>query len=152
MGVDREPGFGVTVDLVLLAAGERPPHVLMVRRAHEPFRGRWALPGGFVKIDEDFESAVRRELREETGIDATPMRLEQVGAYGDPGRDPRGRIVTVAYVALISAPQQPKAGSDAAHAEWLDADDLLRSPASIAFDHARILGDAVERMRTSLGR
>ena len=90
------PPFFVTVDLVILTTREDGPAVLLVRRGGEPFAGRWALPGGFVDIDEDLGDAAYRELQEETGIGAGSVRLEQIGAFGEPGRDPRGRMVSTA--------------------------------------------------------
>lgn len=121
----------LTTDGVLLEEGQ----VLLVRRGRPPWKGRWALPGGFVEIGEDCESAVARELREETGLRVRPVRL--VGVYSDPRRDPRGHIVTVAYL-VRSRGGRPKGGDDAAEARWFP---LSRLPL-LAADHARILRDA----------
>jgi 8-oxo-dGTP diphosphatase len=127
------PVFAVTVDLVVLTVREGDLHVLLVRRGCEPFLGEWALPGGFVRADEDLSTAARRELAEETGLSGPGGHLEQLASYGAPERDPRGRVVTVAHLAL-----------DAAAAEWRPLGDRL------AFDHDRILADGVERARSKL--
>lgn len=139
------PIFSVTVDVVCLTRGE-DPHVLMVERGSEPFAGRLALPGGYVDVEEDLEAAARRELREETSVEV-PGRLEQLAAYGEPGRDPRGRTVSIAYLALVDEPDEARGGSDAAAASWHRVDTLLAEPNELAFDHARILTDAVQRAR-----
>jgi ADP-ribose pyrophosphatase YjhB (NUDIX family) len=140
--------FSVTVDLVLLTIREGALNVLLVRRGAPPYRGQWALPGGFVKLDEDLDAAAVRELREETGVDASAGHLEQLASYGDPKRDPRGRVVTVAYLALMPDLPAPRAGSDAAHAAWRQVDEV--NPKRLAFDHERILADGVERARAKL--
>src|ERR671917_2830585 len=107
------PAIPITTDVVMFTIREERLHVLLVRRAAAPFRGDWAVPGGFVEEDESLEHAALRELRDETGV--TEVYLEQLYTFGDPGRDPRGRVVSVAYYALVAA-ATPVAGSDAAAA------------------------------------
>src|SRR5436190_20165932 len=104
------PRPAVTVDIVIVTREDRP-RVLLIRRKHEPFQGRWALPGGFVDMDENLEAAARRELKEETGIEVAQLR--QLHTFGDPGRDPRGRTISVVYLAEVEQNQlQPKAADD----------------------------------------
>jgi 8-oxo-dGTP diphosphatase len=106
--------FAVTVDLAVFTIREGTLHVLLVERGQEPYAGRWALPGGFVLPDESAESAARRELAEETGLaDVTGLHLEQVRTYSEPDRDPRMRVVSVAYAALVADPPEPRGGGDA---------------------------------------
>lgn len=140
----------VTVDLAIFTMRDDKLMVLLVERGTEPFLGRSALPGGRVRANETLDEGARRELWEETAIDGERLHLEQLGAYGDPGRDPRGRVVTIAYLALGPDLPAPVGGTDAAHAYWASVADLLRTPDSLAFDHARILADALERTRSSL--
>lgn len=140
----------MTVDLVLLTVIRDRLCILAVKRGAEPFKGRWALPGGFVKPDENLEQAARRELHEETGLDAGRIHLEQLATYGDPHRDPRQRVVTVAYLALAPGLPAPAAGSDATGADWVEVDQLLRSRSALAFDHADILRDGLDRARSKL--
>ncbi|MFC4066427.1 NUDIX hydrolase [Actinoplanes subglobosus] len=135
----------VTVDLVLLTIRQGELQVLLIRRGIEPYLGKWALPGGFVLADESLEEAAARELREETGLDPRTGHFEQLATYGQPGRDPRGRVITVAYLALLPDLPSPVAGSDAAGASWQPVEGL-----SLAFDHDRILADGVERARAKL--
>lgn len=142
--------MAVTVDLVVLTIEKDGLCALTIRRGISPYRGRWALPGGFVLDDEGLASAARRELREETGLDDPTVHLEQLASYGDPGRDPRMRVVTVAYLALAPDLPVPAAGSDAASARWTPVDELLSEPGRLAFDHHRILTDGVERARAKL--
>src|SRR5262245_30382548 len=118
--------FAVTVDLVVLTIRDRALQVLLVRRRYPPYRGRWALPGGFVLPTEDLFAAATRELAEETGIHMG--HLEQLATYGAPRRDPRGRVVTVAYLALVPDLPSPAAGSDAAAADWVEVALAIGSP------------------------
>jgi ADP-ribose pyrophosphatase YjhB (NUDIX family) len=143
-------GFAVTVDLVLFTIADDRLRTLVVRRGAAPFKGRWALPGGFVGLDEDLESAARRELREETGLEVRRVHLEQLATYGAPHRDPRQRVVTVAYLALAPRLPAPLPGSDAAGAAWVDVDEVRRLRSGLAFDHAQILKDGLERARSKL--
>jgi len=134
----------VTVDIVLFTIQSACLKVLLVRRLAEPFAGQYALPGGFVLSNESLNEAATRELREETGFDA--RYLEQLQTFGDPGRDPRGRVVTVAYFALLPSAQRLKAGTDAAEAAWFSVKNLP----SLAFDHERILSVARRRLEGKL--
>jgi len=138
--------FAVTVDLVLLTIRAGEMMILLVRRGVPPYRGRWALPGGLVKVDEDLPASAIRELTEETGVASTAAHLEQLGTYGAPRRDPRGRVVTIAYLAFLPDLPRPVAGTDAAAAAWHPVASLPR----LAFDHARIAADGIERARAKL--
>jgi 8-oxo-dGTP diphosphatase len=136
------PRPAVTVDIVVVSPG-RKPQVLLIRRKHEPFAAMWAIPGGFVDMDEDLESAARRELKEETGVQA--RRLVQLRTFGDPGRDPRGRTISVAYLAQVDSTRlKPKADDDAAEVGW----HSLSHPPPLAFDHAKILACARSYLKT----
>ena len=134
----------VTVDIVLFTIRERQLHVLLIRRLAKPFEGRYALPGGFVKEDESVDAAALRELQEETGVKG--VYLEQLYTFGDTRRDPRGRVVTVAYYALVPHNQALHAGTDASDAAWFPID----SPPPLAFDHRRIVDCAHQRLRNKL--
>jgi 8-oxo-dGTP diphosphatase len=144
------PPFAVTVDLVVFTVRQDRLCALVIQRGEEPFRDRWALPGGFVRPSETLDEAAVRELAEETGLAPGSVHLEQLGGYGDPDRDPRMRVVTLAYLALAPDLPAPKAGSDAAEAEWVVVDELLDVPDLLAFDHHRILTDGLERARAKL--
>jgi len=145
--------FALTVDVVLLTVRQGRLSVLLVERRNEPFAGRWSLPGGFVEPDEDIEAAAIRELAEETGLDRFPpgIHLEQLRTFGRPGRDPRGRTVSVAHLAMVPDVPLPRAGDDAARARFWPIEDLLTEDAPrLAFDHDEILRDGVERARAKL--
>ncbi|MFG1818604.1 NUDIX domain-containing protein [Kribbella sp. NPDC049174] len=142
--------LGLAADLVILTVRDGALQVLLIRRGIAPYQGRWALPGGFVRPDEDLEQTARRELAEETGLSSDRIHLEQVATYGAPDRDPRGRVVSVAYLALVPDLPAPVAGSDAASARWVAAGEVLADPGRLAFDHHRILSDGVERARAKL--
>ena len=146
MGVEL-PKMTVAVDLVILTVRNDELCVLVIDRAIPPFEGQRALPGGFVLADEDLENAARRELGEETGLVGFTGHLEQLATYGTPGRDPRGRVVSVAYLALAPDLPVPEGGSDAAAAEWTPVESVA---GTLAFDHEQILGDGVDRARAKL--
>ncbi len=180
-GADREARFlaeydprafdpiGVTVDVVALTIRDGALHVLLVQRGVPPFEDRWALPGGFVKTrpgtggqrqEEDLDEAAIRELGEETGTELGRFHLEQLGAYGTPGRDPRMRVISVAYLAFAPELPDPRPGTDARAAAWVPVSELgiagnggTQRPGTtrkLAFDHARILADGLERARSKL--
>jgi len=137
----------VTVDVVVFTILEAELKVLLVKRKNWPYQEIWAIPGGFVDMDEGLEEAAYRELREETGVCGEDVYLEQLYTFGDPDRDPRTRVITVAYFALVSADKlQLRAASDAAGVGWFSA----YSPPSLAFDHAEILKYAITRLRYKL--
>jgi 8-oxo-dGTP diphosphatase len=134
------PRPALTVDLVLVT-GEDRPRVLLIRRKKDPFAGSWAFPGGFVDDGERLTDAARRELKEETGLEVA--EIEQLYTAGDPGRDPRGWTVTVAYLVRVEADAlKPVAADDADEVGWFPADE----PPPLAFDHAMILGHARARI------
>ena len=145
------PPFAVTADVALFTIRNNALQLLLIERGREPFLGAKALPGGFVQQDEDLEDAAVRELAEETGLTAGPWYLEQLAAYGAPDRDPRMRVVTVAFWAVCaSLPASPRGGGDAAGASLVQVKDIESGVVRLAFDHARIVGDAVERIRTGM--
>jgi len=143
------PAFAVTVDVVVLTMAKGRLHVLLVQRGVDPFAGMWAIPGGFKRPGETLDDAALRELDEETGGDGAAV-LRQFGAYGDPGRDPRMNVVTVAYVAVIRDVGTPAASTDAVAAALWPVEDVLNGKVELAFDHEDILSDAVERVRNDL--
>jgi len=145
----RFPAFAVTVDIVILTMSGGTLNVLLIRRGEAPFEGMWAVPGGFKRPDETLDQAAKRELTEETGVDAASL-LTQFGAYGDPGRDPRMNVVTVGFLAVLRDVGEIVAGSDAAHAQLVPVSDVLEERIELAFDHLRIVSDAVERVRVEL--
>lgn len=134
----------LTVDLVIFRLQAEQLETLLVRRANDPFKGKWAISGGFVHEDEGLEEAARRELAEETGLGG--FYLEQLYTFGAPNRDPRGRVVTVAYFALLPSTATAQAGDDADEVGWFALDDL---PA-LAFDHSEIVNYALQRLRYKL--
>ena len=143
------PAFAVTVDVVILTMSDGRLQVLLVRRGVAPFEGMWAIPGGFKRPAETLDEAAKRELTEETGVGGTTL-LTQFGAYGDPGRDPRMNVVTVAYLAVLREVGKIIAGTDAAEASLVPVSDVLDGKLELAFDHERIVRDAVERVRVDL--
>lgn len=142
--------MAVTVDVVVLTVREDQLQVLLVERGNAPYLGELALPGGFVRGHEDVDGAALRELGEETGLDGSRLFLEQLRTYGTPERDPRGRVVTVAYLALAPDLPVPVAGTDARAARWSPVSRVASGALRLAFDHARILADGVERARAKL--
>jgi 8-oxo-dGTP diphosphatase len=145
------PPVAVTVDVAMLTIRQGQLAVLLVRRGSHPFLARWALPGGFVGPAEDLDEAAWRELGEEAGVTASPCHVEQLRTYGTPGRDPRMRIVSVAYLGLMPDLPRPLAGTDAADARfWPIADLWSDDGPELAFDHAQIVADAVDRARSKL--
>jgi 8-oxo-dGTP diphosphatase len=139
----RRPAL--TADVVLFAMRAGDLAVLLVRRRNAPFQGAWALPGGFVEHGELLERAAWRELQEETGL--TPVPLEQLGAFGDPGRDPRGHTVSVVFFSFLMTEARPLAGDDASDARWFPLEKL---PKRLAFDHASIIEHARRRLQARL--
>ena len=143
--------FAVTVDIVLMTVVDRELRVLLIQRGKEPYKDTWALPGGFVNPDEDLADAAARELAEETGIGLAQSRLEQLGTYGNPTRDPRMRVVTVAHWAIVPRlDRAPRGGSDASDAEWKPVAEIQSDRVLLAFDHRRIVDDATDRLRAGL--
>jgi len=135
------PHPAVTADICIFSIREGTLKVLLIQRLIDPYKGSWAIPGGFIKMDEDLVVGAARELEEETGVKGVP--LEQLGAYGMPDRDPRERVITVAFMALVPSDQMVlAAATDAADAQWFDMDELP----PLAFDHDRILSDARVRL------
>jgi 8-oxo-dGTP diphosphatase len=135
------PRPAVTVDIVIATPGPKP-RVLLIRRKNAPFAGCWALPGGFVEMEESLEAAARRELLEETGVQANA--LAQIHTFGDPGRDPRGRTISVVYLAVVDADGiEPRAADDAAAVGWFS----LARPPRLAFDHREILAFARKHLK-----
>jgi len=130
------PRPSLTVDIIVFRMAENEPQVLLIKRANDPFKGKWALPGGFVDKDEPLEGAAARELHEETGL--TGILLTQMHAFGNPGRDPRGHTVSVVYVGYLPVGAVAKAGDDAAEAEWFAVKDLPE----LAFDHELVVAMA----------
>ncbi|MFW5805784.1 MAG: NUDIX domain-containing protein [Bacteroidales bacterium] len=123
----------VTVDALVFANAGDEKQVLLINRKNPPFQGKWALPGGFVDMDEDLIDAVERELQEETGLELSGFK--QLKAFGEPGRDPRGRNISVVFIKQIDMPVDPKAGDDAEKARWFYINDLP----DLAFDHDEVI-------------
>jgi 8-oxo-dGTP diphosphatase len=145
MPLADHPRPSVTVDVIIFTLRDGDLQVLLIRRKNLPFQSMWAIPGGFVGIDESLEQAALRELEEETGVH--DVYLEQLYTFGDVDRDPRGRVITVSYFALIPAPDIcPSAGDEATEARWWSVYDLPE----LAFDHAHILTYALQRLRYKL--
>lgn len=145
------PSVAIAVDLAVLTIRADKLNILLVTRGIDPYQGKLALPGGFLcSDDEDIDVAAARELAEETGLSASDLHLEQLRTYGAPGRDPRQRVVTICYLALMSDLPFPRGGGDARAAQWVPVDHALALKRQLAFDHAQIIADAVERARAKL--
>jgi 8-oxo-dGTP diphosphatase len=140
--IHKFPKPSVTVDIVIFTIDDDELKVLLVKRNLEPFKGKWALPGGFVRINESLEDATKRELKEETGV--KDVYLEQLYSFGEPKRDPRGRVITIAYMALINSENiKLKASTDVSDAKWFS---LFNMP-QLAFDHKKILDYSIQRLK-----
>lgn len=137
----------VTVDAVVFAFFGHAPSLLLIKRKNDPFRGKWAIPGGFVDLDEELETAVARELAEETGL--LNVGLQQMHTFGRCGRDPRGRQITIAYIGIATdGVNDIKGGDDAEEAQWFDIENL---PEDLAFDHKEVAEFAIERLKQQTG-
>jgi 8-oxo-dGTP diphosphatase len=136
----EHPRPSVTVDIALFYTAGGRDEVMLIKRGREPFKGDWAFPGGFVDKDESLEDAAARELKEETGLEG--ITLYQVGAFGDPRRDPRGHTVSVVYGAVLEKRVEAVGADDAEEARW----HSVRRPPRLAFDHKKILRAALERL------
>ncbi|MGC4895381.1 NUDIX hydrolase [Micromonospora sp. DT31] len=147
------PTVLLAVDLVILTLRQTCLHVLLIERGVEPYQGALALPGGFLGHEkEDLVTAAHRELAEEAGLGPDQLHLEQLGIYGAPDRDPRGRVVSAAYLAIAPRLPEPVAGTDASRACWTPVEQALSGDVQLAFDHEQILTDGVDRAREKLER
>jgi 8-oxo-dGTP diphosphatase len=144
------PPFAVTADAIVFTISQGQLHVALVERGNDPYKGRWALPGGFVEPDEDLAGAAARELAEETGIELSAASMRQLGAYGAPNRDPRMRVVSVAFWTIQPALTKLVGGSDAATARLMPVKEVLSRPEDLAFDHHQILSDAVQTAKAAM--
>ena len=136
------PKPSVTVDMVIYTIHENDLKILLVKRGIEPFKDKWALPGGFVRIEESLEDAAKRELQEETGV--KDVYLEQLYSFGEPKRDPRGRVITIAYIALVNSENvNLKSTTDVSEVQWFS----IKKIPSLAFDHKKILEYSLKRLR-----
>lgn len=143
--IEGFPRPALTVDVLLFSVRDEKLRLALIRRGIEPFLGRWALPGGFVRMDETLEAAAQREIEEETGV--SDVFLEQLYTFGQPNRDPRSRVVTVAYYALVASERLVlRADTDAADAQWFAVDALP----DLAFDHPTIVAVGLERLRAKI--
>lgn len=140
------PRPSVTVDSIVLQYSPDNIQLLLIKREKDPFKDKWALPGGFLELEEDLEAGVKRELVEETGLKVE--NVEQVGAFGDPDRDPRGRVISVSFLSIIKRGKENhiEASSDAADAQWFDLQNLPE----LAFDHDKIIAAAIKYLRKNL--
>lgn len=141
----------LTVDLAIFTIRNSKLSILLIKRGGHPELGKWALPGGFVNVNESLDEAAARELKEETNLSIQDGYLEQLKTYGDPNRDPRGFVSSTAYVALAPNVNRPEAGDDAAEAHFFPVEDVLSDEFTLAFDHAKIIKDGLERVRAKIG-
>ncbi|MBN2183233.1 MAG: NUDIX hydrolase [Sedimentisphaerales bacterium] len=133
----------VSADAVVFQISAEKTSILLIKRKHDPFRGQWAIPGGFLEMDEELDVAAARELAEETGL--TGVHLEQMHTFGTLGRDPRGRMITVTFIGIADEQNSAiKAGDDAAEARWFDIENL---PDNLAFDHDKVIKFAIAKLR-----
>ena len=133
----------VTVDAVVFRLAAGRTEVLLINRKHEPYKGKWAVPGGFIEMDEELEDAVARELQEETGL--MGVKLEQMRAFGTCGRDPRGKLISIAFTGVANEGRDKiRAGDDAAKAQWFDVESL---PKDMAFDHDEMIACGIKRLK-----
>jgi len=137
----RDQAVSVTVDSFIFYVEGNDKYVLLIQRKNDPFKSNWALPGGFLEEDETLETGALRELKEETGMQLDS--LNQFGVYGNPGRDPRGRIISVAFTGIVRSREKLMAGDDAGEAEWFNIKDLP----SLAFDHGEIIKDGIDTLQ-----
>ena len=137
----KYPRPALTADCIVFARKELDFRVLLVQRANEPYKGKWAFPGGFMNMDETTEETARRELKEETGLIVDDIR--QIGTFDRVDRDPRGRVITVAYFVVIDGIREVKGGDDAAVARWFSIENLPE----LAFDHQKIMEVALRKLR-----
>ena len=142
------PAIHVAVDLIVLTLRDGALSVLLIQRHDEPHKGAWALPGGFIEYGEDLDGAAYRVLSDEASLGSGAVHLEQVRTFGTPGRDPRGHVVSVAFMALGADLPDPRRGEDVADARWWSIADL--DGISLAFDHATVLEASIERARSKL--
>lgn len=148
--MSKYPTVAVTVDLSIFTIRNNELSILLIKRKGHPFKDYWALPGGFVNVNENIDKAAERELKEETGISIEKGYLEQLKTYGSPERDPRGFVVSTAYVALAPKVNRPQAGDDAAEAHFFPVADVLSDSFELAFDHSTIIRDGLERIRAKI--
>ena len=138
------PRPAITVDAVVFTFKNNKVKVLLIQRGKNPFKGKWAIPGGFVELNEELEEAVLRELHEETSLRNVP--LEQLQAFGKVGRDPRGRTISITYMGITPQTNiRIKSGDDAAEVQWFEIDNI---PPDLAFDHNQVLALAIKKLKT----